>query len=408
MWPRKPILAEIRKSLYVLLLTVLLFIGYRMYKGEYNLKNTNVWEPPEHESRVSSISKPRTTQKEKLINSNEVSRVNKILIVSYMRSGSTFTSDLISQSKGVFLIFEPFWNICHGMKRNATYYTWDAICRNSEDEIKNMNKISDVLQNLFMCNFSHLPAEISKSFWFFAQGTGYDILNECYQSYKNRQVNASVDFDSATKGKCIKNLEALCKNSSTVLIKTIRMSCDKLSKIITKIPELKVVHLVRDPRAILYSRQKAEQIDYQHVGNESQSLCFKMDHNINIENHEMKEKIFLLKYECLAANPVIMAKKIYLFLNLRYTSKFDSWLITHTQGKVSSSNGRFETRIANSLLVSLKWIYNVPKDVLKLIDKECKNLYKSLRLSDSPTILQEYTYLNKFNMTKVYDNMCNG
>ncbi|XP_063410463.1 carbohydrate sulfotransferase 4-like [Mytilus trossulus] len=380
-----------------------------MFKGEYNLKNKNAWVPPQHKSRVSAISKPRATEKDKVINSNEVSRVNKILLVSYMRSGSTFTSDLIGQSEGgVFLIFEPFWNICHGMQNNAIYYTWDAICRNSEDEIMNMKKIADVLQNLFMCNFSHLTVEISESFWFFAQGTGYDILNECYQSYKNRQVNASKDFNSSTKGKCIKNLEAICKNSSTILIKTIRMSCDKLSKIITNIPELKVVHLVRDPRAILHSRQKAEQIDYRHVRNESQSLCFKMDNNINIENRVLKEKIILLKYECLASNPVIMAKKLYLFLNLRYTSKIDSWLITHTQGKVSSSNGGFTTRIANSLLVSLKWIYNVPKDALKLIDKECKNLYKSLRFSDSQTILQEHTYLNKFNMTKVYDNMCNG
>ncbi|CAC5385522.1 CHST1 [Mytilus coruscus] len=386
-------------------------VGYPMFQGKYNLKNNNVSVPPQHKSVVTTgvnssvVAKPMGTKKVKTLNVT-VYRVNKILLASYMRSGSTFSSDLIYQNRGVFLIFEPFWHICRWQTK-PIHYTWDAICRNSEEEIRNLNKISDVLHDMFMCNLFHLPAEILKSLWFFQQGTGYAILNKCYQFYKNRQDNVSAAFDSATKGKCIRNLEAMCKNSSTILIKTIRLSFDQLLKIVTKIPELKVVHLVRDPRAILHSREEAKQIDYRHIRNESHGLCFKMANNINIGNHLMKEKVFFLKYECLAANPVIIAKTLYSFLNLRYTRKIDSWLITHTQGDVSSFDRKFIAHVANSRLVSLKWIYTVPKDVLKLIDKECRNVYKSLRLSDSQTILQKYTYINKFNMTKVYDNMCN-
>jgi len=48
---------------------------------------------------------------------------NKILLISYMRSGSTFTSEVLNQGGQVFFSFEPFWGVYRKM-----YRTNDKVC----------------------------------------------------------------------------------------------------------------------------------------------------------------------------------------------------------------------------------------------------------------------------------------
>ncbi|XP_052083608.1 carbohydrate sulfotransferase 1-like [Mytilus californianus] len=192
---------------------------------------------------------------------------NKIVIASYMRSGSTFTSGLIQQGRNVFFIFEPFYGIYF---RN--YRTKDSVCsregecRYKLNQLESRNTTFEIFKNIFSCKMSLLPAEVLSSFWKFESLTGRSRLKKCYKPKVGTFANFG-DRDLVKKRKCIRYLEDICNRSNTILIKTIRMSLDILFDIVTGIPRLKIVHLVRDPRAILNSRNIFFQYDNADVKN---------------------------------------------------------------------------------------------------------------------------------------------
>ncbi|XP_063404486.1 carbohydrate sulfotransferase 1-like [Mytilus trossulus] len=329
--------------------------------------------------------------------------MNKILLVSYMRSGSTFTSEIIRQSGQSFFVFEPFWGICRKefVKRRSS---WKAVCRDDETEVQSIQKISLVLHNIYSCNFNQLPVEVLTSFWIFPQGTGHAILNRCFNFHMNTP-NVRVNV-SDTRARCVNKMEVMCKNSTNILIKTIRISFDLFHKVVSKIPDIKIIHLVRDPRAILYSRRELGYLDYQEINNVSHQLCTKMVKNIHNCNHKMRRNVFSLKFECLAAYPISETESLYTYLNFEFTNEISSWLITHTKGNAMLFGMKYNVNVADSLLVSLKWMTQLPKNVLRSIDQECQEVYNNLRIPDSRTLKQRLQYIRKFDLPNFYSTMC--
>ncbi|CAC5372525.1 unnamed protein product [Mytilus coruscus] len=298
------------------------------------------------------------------------------------------------------------------VKRTQPHVDKNVETKNSEvineDEVRNLTKVSKVLKNIFTCNFNQLPVEILQSIWFFPQGTGHEMLIKCYNFYIDTQkhtfkVNIS---DSERKARCVQELETVCKSSTTVLIKTIRISFDLFPKVVSKIPDIKIVHLVRDPRAILHSRKEIGHLDYRPIKRLSRMLCTKMRENIHNYNKLKQGNRFFIKFECLAAYPHIITKTLYSNLSLKYTNQTDIWLTSHTRGNSTSFEKKYEAHVGDSLMLSLKWIFRMPKTVLKWIDRECEDVYTNLKVSDSPRLLQQYQYMNNFNIAKFYNNMC--
>ncbi|XP_063410464.1 carbohydrate sulfotransferase 3-like [Mytilus trossulus] len=329
---------------------------------------------------------------------------NKIVIASYMRSGSTFTSELIQQGKNVFFVFEPFHGIYHQQyRRKDSVCTRDGACRFTLDKLESRNTTFEIFKNIFSCKMSFLPAEVLASFWKFESLTGRSRLNKCY---KPKTLNNIRDL--VKKRKCIRYLEDICNRSNTILIKTIRMSLDILFDIFSGIPHLKIVHLVRDPRAILNSRdvfffEKNAPVDITSIKTSAYALCDRMYKDVitNKDYNQTKQGAFVLKYECLATDPMTVTKILYNYLNLDYTDSVPNWLQRHTRGN-KTEEGKVGAQKGNSLSISTKWITRFSQNVSKLIDKECKILYKSLGITDSQSMLQQY----RKNKPKLYEEMC--
>lgn len=250
---------------------------------------------------------------------------------------------------------------------------------------------------------SLLPADVLASFWKFESLTGRSRLNKCY-----KPKNSNNSRDLVKKRKCIRYLEDICNRSNTILIKTIRMSLDILIDILSGIPHLKIVHLVRDPRAILNSRdvyffEKNAPVDITSIKTSAYALCDRMYKDVitNNDNNQTKQGAFVLKYECLATDPMTVTKMLYNYLNLVYTDSVTTWLQRHTQGN-KTEEGIVGAQKGNSLSISTKWITRFSQNVSKLIDKECKILYKSLGFSDLQSMLQQF----RKNKYKLYEDMC--
>merc|ERR1719270_317617 len=128
----------------------------------------------------------------------------KVLLLAYGRTGSSLTGDLISGDSEAAYFFEPFWN---------------------RPSVTTANTTEGVLNGLFDCS-PELLSEISRLQ--FPHGWPYVTIRR--------------------PGKC--------QTSNLRVIKTIRLRKENLESWIGS-SDIQVVHLVRDPRAVLSSREVA-------------------------------------------------------------------------------------------------------------------------------------------------------
>nr|XP_022343661.1 carbohydrate sulfotransferase 5-like isoform X2 [Crassostrea virginica] len=216
--------------------------------------------------------------------------VNKILLMTYMRSGSSFVGELLRFGGDVFYVFEPFWlvyektfrtdtEICH---RNGT-------CLRPIKTLQKTNKTLDIINAIFDCRISELPKEVLKSFTKFHFTSGYSkrcksILTK-RQSLKSRRGGIK-QYDNK-KEWCLARWEKACQEASARVIKTIRLSPRALETM--HLPDVKVVHLTRHPLGILNSRMNIGEVNTTNMLAHARHLCQMMEQDIHYVNNKKTE-----------------------------------------------------------------------------------------------------------------------
>lgn len=169
----------------------------------------------------------------------------------------------------------------------------------------------------------------------------------------------------------------MCK-SSIMTIKTIRLSMDVAEHLMGSIPQLKVIHLLRDPRGIINSRM--------HVHNVKKSMdlsivarlmCARLLRDVH-RGEDMKQRyrnrIKTVLYEEIAENPAESSRRLFDFLNVQPSSSFNEWLTNHTSAGHASN--KYHTIRANSTETASAWREQMRFSDVGRIDKECSKLYK--------------------------------
>lgn len=118
---------------------------------------------------------------------------------------------------------------------------------------------------------------------------------------------------------CIQHYEKACQMSRLRVIKEVWMDLRHVLLLIRRDPDLKVIHLVRDPRGILLSRKnlgptkkgkKRPPVYKQHA----EHLCTNMDRDLRIFEQITKEfpdAAIQIRYEDLVMRPSQIAKSLY-------------------------------------------------------------------------------------------------
>ena len=127
------------------------------------------------------------------------------------------------------------------------------------------------------------------------------------------------------KTDCLRELENVCRNKLSRVTKVIRLTVGAFEPLLEINPRLKVVHLVRDPRAIIQSRLFSRGYPvYGYRQNDSleRNLCTKMQQDIK-DLDRLKElypnRVFIVYYEDLLSNLHVRLKHLYKRLNLTYS-----------------------------------------------------------------------------------------
>ncbi|XP_021366745.1 carbohydrate sulfotransferase 1-like isoform X1 [Mizuhopecten yessoensis] len=314
--------------------------------------------------RTAKIQKAADFQKSQ-DTAKELKDVPVVLLMTYMRSGSTFLGDIVQQLPSVLYSYEPL----RRYMEKGYYLTRDrGSCNTSNGKCRNTleNKYRFIIDNIkkfFNCDSQKLDLKFTRS----------QKSNTWFQ----------LCAHEAEPEKCVSKVISLC-SSAVRIIKTIRLSMDVVQELMENIPNLKVAHLLRDPRGMINSRRKTIpyfQYNKKKMSQIARAVCDRYHRDISIgQSLKVKypNRIKTVLYEQIAQRPLETSIRIFKFLGLQPKRNFKSWLMEHIAGdpKMSVGHPAFSTVRANSTVTANSWRIQLSLDNVMDIDRECSQVYE--------------------------------
>lgn len=316
-----------------------------------------------------------------------------IHLFSQTRSGSSFAGQLFNQHPDIFYMYEPL------------YHAQQAFCNYSKCIWKPLNRIvqavySDLLFNLYTCDLNFLESYIKPephdhtTASFFRRSSSHALCSPPICQEGNKDILEGQPDENWCHKKCqILNLtlaSLACQSRSHVSIKTVRIPVISDLRLLTEDPrlDLRIIHLVRDPRAILASRITAFADPFiawkiwNATGKQPHNVdltqivrtCQDMENSVDIGLKKpawLHGRYLLVRYEDLALNPEAKAKEIYKFLDLDIDKKVLTWISQNTNGTLST-NSKYSTS-RDSKTTPESWRLHLGFDIVKTVQKLCIN-----------------------------------
>ncbi|XP_039619363.1 carbohydrate sulfotransferase 6 isoform X1 [Polypterus senegalus] len=320
-----------------------------------------------------------------------------VLILSSWRSGSSFVGQVFNQHPNVFYLMEPAWHV------------WVSLYQNSASALR--MAVRDLIHSVFQCDMSvfdaYMPEKRNVSSLF--QWAVSRAL--CSSSVCELQENEEISDESVCKKKCNKTsfekVEEVCKTFSHVVIKEVRFFDLKTLYPLLKDPSLnlKIIHLIRDPRAVARSREQSMKalmrdngIVLNTNGTEVADTSYHVMREIcrsHVQIYEtatqkapsfLKERYMMVRFEDLVRDPLTEISEMYKFAELDLTASLKSWIydITHGEGPGEKQEA-FKITSRNALNVSQAWRKTLSFEKVAKIQEVCKGAMNILgyRLVDS-------------------------
>ncbi|XP_045172848.2 carbohydrate sulfotransferase 1-like isoform X2 [Mercenaria mercenaria] len=202
-----------------------------------------------------------------------------IVINSYMRSGSSFMGQLLAFRPDSFYWYEPLWNYDSGVYYWGKDYvcTGHSNCGYARNRHLNMDTMHKALYNIYTCDFSTLVPAVAEQMTPSYSGSVWKPYQACRAQ-------------GQTVSTCLKKMEAICKTAKHRTTKIVRLTVDNLEYVLENLPNVKVVHLMRDPRAIINSRittnwynlQESPHDNHQRIRSDAKDLCLRMKYDLKV------------------------------------------------------------------------------------------------------------------------------
>ncbi len=279
----------------------------------------------------------------------------KVLIISRGRSGSSFLGDLFNQNKDTFYLFEPlFWAIID-LEGYAT-------------------KTFEVLNDLYNCKFTdkiYLDFLLkSKSFR--------------KKSKKLETFPAQCPRISKSSQRCLTNiLKSSCLGASSLIAKVLTHRLPQgglwgIRKILDANKNLRIVHLLRDPRRVISSMKRAGWFRGNDFVTKVKHVCFPIWENIK---HVLNESVYykdrykVLVFSDMMLDPSSTVVDLYDFLKMGPVPDYVfSWIKQNTMVsvQVSKSKSTYKTSRNSTEVLNRKVGFTEFNEMI--IDKYCGNV----------------------------------
>lgn len=329
-------------------------------------------------SRLHSCDSPR----------EETPAQTHLLILSSWRSGSSFVGQLFSQHPDVFYLMEPAWHV------------WVTLQQSSARVLQ--MAVRDLVRSVLKCDMSVFDAYMSEQRNQTALFQWEASRALCSPPACNLFQRSDIISKHACKTLCgkypfLKVAEA-CKTYSHVVLKEVRLFNLKALYSLFTDPSLnlKIIHLVRDPRAVFRSREHT-------AGDLARDSGIVVGHQRGLKETEpyavMQEickshleiytqgtcalprpfqgRYLLVRYEDIVQDPLAMVVQLYRFAGLHFSPPLQTWVhnITHGHGLGTQA---FDIGSRDAVNVSQAWRRTLPYPKVAKLQEVCKDAMGAL------------------------------
>ncbi|KAK6182856.1 hypothetical protein SNE40_010445 [Patella caerulea] len=291
-----------------------------------------------------------------------------VIILTYMRSGSSLTGDLIQQSPDVFYVYEPLYTLSKLMKTGTHLTYFNKPDKQNTARRYDINAL-ELLESMLTCNSYDIDIQTLRQYHYGGSKTTKKYL-ECLKISQGVMGTAS----------CLPLFQNACINSKVSVMKTIRMSVKSLKPLMTKFPALKVIHLIRDPRGTLRSQQRVGEFKVKDAINATIKFCSRVIGDLKASTEMNKifpGRIKTVRYEDIAETPIKATDDIYKFIGLNMTSSIRNYIWNITSAGHPDNCVICTTR-NSSIATAYKWRQKLTFDMVTKIDKVCSTVYSRL------------------------------
>ncbi|KAI3371716.1 hypothetical protein L3Q82_024279, partial [Scortum barcoo] len=296
-------------------------------------------------------------------------------------SGGAVLRVVFSQHPSVFYLMEPAWHV------------WTKLQKPSARVLRMAAR--DILRSVFQCDFSvmesYLPEDRKvSSLFMWSHSRALCSPPACPLTPRGQFSNQTQCIQSCD-AQGLQGVEEACGTYSHVVLKGVRFfELESLYPLLLDPSlDLRIIHLVRDPRAVMRSREEsakafvsdnavvleqrnvpAAEVQYQVM----QEIC-RSHVRIN-ERAVLKPPPFLkgrykmVRYEDVVRNPEEEINDMYEFVGLEMTKQLAEWIymVTHGTGKGSKGEA-FKITSRNAADVSQAWRTTLPYNKVKRVQE---------------------------------------
>ncbi|XP_015280458.1 PREDICTED: carbohydrate sulfotransferase 5-like, partial [Gekko japonicus] len=305
-----------------------------------------------------------------------------VLILSTWRSGSTFAGQLFNQNPDVFYLMEP------------AKHVWNRMPWGSPELLQ--GPMRDLLHSVFLCDMTALLSYIqhpSKVFHLFMWPMSRALCSPpACEAFSRSDI---IDTE-ACKAHCghtsTEKISEACTTYSHVVVKTVRFfQLEALYPLLTDPSlNLRIIHLVRDPRAVYASRRTIslfpDDLLISNAINATPStpvvmrkVCHSQVQMYLTALYQMppalSRKYLLTRYEDLVRNPLGQLAEWYRFTGLTSSRRLEAWVynITHWSTRNTDRSGFDPLGIQkNANAVSQAWRKHLDFQEVKEVQSICQ------------------------------------
>ena len=155
---------------------------------------------------------------------------------------------------------------------------------------------------------------------------------------------------------CFREVKETCETSKVRLLKFIRIPLASVRRIMPAFPNMKILHLHRDPRGIFNSRAQLNDTPQTATDQEVSDHCNQWFEDIQVAKEVAKQypgRFKTVRYEDITEHPPEAFKAICDYFGIEYEPEIQAYLTKVTTAAVDSGPWDFER--ANPYVTAMKW-----------------------------------------------------
>ena len=322
---------------------------------------------------------PTSTKSLDVVSTPRPERRRSLLIYGADRSGTTFTTKMFAEDPQLMTVYEPLWITTKWNKEDSS-------------QIPNWTKnVLDLLRGILSCKFAETAA-------------GVKFLSHTSRKWNGAYVKNPFQSQNFCPNWECKDLSSTPKYADTVCLTKYKHSVTKigeprtlnssissfLPKVFLENPDtdIRVIQLIRDPRASLRSRIKLGwMVDWTHWNFRKlvRKVCSNLVANIKFGRNlgKWQDRYLEVHYHDLAGKPLETTRAMYDFAGFEMPDSIADWVVRNTspsKEELMKESKNIFSPTRNSTANIDKWKQDSPVERIQIIEKYCKKALDLLGL----------------------------